>query len=253
MAKYTPTKWQDSLFDEEGNRVQKGTALSASNLNKIEGGIAELDQKVADLTYEKPSVTLALNPSPAVREFGDTAASITLTATITKKSQDIEKLEILRGASVVHTNTSPNKDGGAITYTDNSILNATTIYKARVHDAKGSVETSKTVTFVYPSYAGVTTSAAPTQAAIKVMTKLVTAKTNTIHKYTANGERFVLAYPKSYGVLTSILDPNNFETINSYARTEVDITGLDGTVQAYYVYTLSTPTTQTNFANTYKY
>ena len=46
MAKYTPTKWQDSLFDEEGNRVQKGTALSAANLNKIEQGVATVDGKV---------------------------------------------------------------------------------------------------------------------------------------------------------------------------------------------------------------
>ena len=46
MTKYTPTNWQDALFDEEGNRVQKGTALSADNLNKIEQGVATVDGKV---------------------------------------------------------------------------------------------------------------------------------------------------------------------------------------------------------------
>lgn len=48
MAKYTPTEWVDSLFDEEGNRVQKGTSLSASNLNKLEQGVKSIDGKVED-------------------------------------------------------------------------------------------------------------------------------------------------------------------------------------------------------------
>lgn len=41
-----PTNWQDSLFDEEGNRVQIGTSLSAANLNKIEQGVKVADDKV---------------------------------------------------------------------------------------------------------------------------------------------------------------------------------------------------------------
>ena len=62
----------------------------------------------------------------------------------------------------------------------------------------------------------------------------------------------VFAYPKAHGVLSSILDPNNFETIGNYTRSEVSVTGLDGTAQAYYVY-VSGATTVSGFAVNFKY
>ena len=67
----------------------------------------------------------------------------------------------------------------------------------------------------------------------------------------SNG-RMVIAYPKAHGVLKSILDPNNFETIGDYARSEVSVTGLDGTAQAYYVYA-SGAATVSGFKVQYKY
>jgi hypothetical protein len=62
----------------------------------------------------------------------------------------------------------------------------------------------------------------------------------------------LFAYPKSYGALKSILDPNNFETINGYSRSELSITGLDGTTQTYYVY-VSGATTVSAFTVNFKY
>jgi hypothetical protein len=62
----------------------------------------------------------------------------------------------------------------------------------------------------------------------------------------------VFAYPKAHGVLKSILDPNNFETIGNYTRSEVSVTGLDGTAQTYYVY-VSGATTVSGFTVNFKY
>ena len=47
----------------------------------------------------------------------------------------------------------------------------------------------------------------------------------------------VFAYPKAHGVVKQIFDPNNFDVTGTFTRTEVSITGLDGTAQVYYVYT----------------
>ena len=62
----------------------------------------------------------------------------------------------------------------------------------------------------------------------------------------------VIAYPKSYGVLKSILDPNGFEQIASFTLTELNIIGLDRTSQPYYVYS-NQASTNTNFNMTFKY
>jgi hypothetical protein len=46
----------------------------------------------------------------------------------------------------------------------------------------------------------------------------------------------ILAYPKSYGSIKKILDPNSFDVTSTFTQMEVKITGLDGSVQTYYVY-----------------
>jgi hypothetical protein len=62
----------------------------------------------------------------------------------------------------------------------------------------------------------------------------------------------VFAYPKTHGMLKSIIDPNNFEIINDFTRSEVSITGLDGTTQTYYVY-VSGISTVSDFKVDFKY
>ena len=62
----------------------------------------------------------------------------------------------------------------------------------------------------------------------------------------------VFAYPKSYGTLKKIIDQNNFDVTATFTHTEVNITCLDGTTQAYYVYA-NKPSTVTKFKMTFNY
>ena len=87
---------------------------------------------------------------------------------------------------------------------------------------------------------------------VEGLTKKVESKGNKTVTHTCENGRMVIAYPKAHGVLKSILDPNNFETIGDYTRSEVDITGLDGTTQTYYVYD-SGAATVSGFKVQYKY
>ena len=93
-----------------------------------------------------------------------------------------------------------------------------------------------------PFYQGVVASGtALDQTAIKGLNKVVQAKGNKTYSYTTEGaQQVVFAYPASFGVLKSILDPNNFECLDTFAKTEVQITGLDSTAQNYYVYAVTT-------------
>jgi hypothetical protein len=58
----------------------------------------------------------------------------------------------------------------------------------------------------------------------------------------------VFAYDSSYGDLTSILDPNSFETISGWNKSTLTVGGL-----SYYVYVSAAPTTDTNAQFTFKY
>ena len=75
-----------------------------------------------------------------------------------------------------------------------------------------------------------------TETFIESLTKNVAAKGTKTYTYTTAQQCMVIAYPKSHGALTSAKDPNNFEILSGYTRSEVSITGLNGTAQTYYVY-----------------
>ncbi|OAH53068.1 hypothetical protein AWH48_11965 [Domibacillus aminovorans] len=206
-----------------------------------------------DVMYIPPTVSLALNPNVTAKEYGDPISSVILSGTVTKKLLDITKVEFYRGATLQNTVSNPSAEGGVFSYTENTDVVDTVSFKVKAYDEKEAVEAVKTISYVYPFYAGSVAAAAPTEAQIKALTKLVKTKSNTAHSFTASSSRFVIAYPQSYGALTSILDQNNFETIASYNLTVVNITGLDEVTIPYNVYTLNTTTTQTNFTNTFKF
>ena len=62
-----------------------------------------------------------------------------------------------------------------------------------------------------------------------------------------------MAYPKAYGALKKILDANGFDVTGTFNRSTVSITGLDGTAQDYFVYTLAGASTVTNFNFQFQY
>jgi hypothetical protein len=93
----------------------------------------------------------------------------------------------------------------------------------------------------------------PTELDIKGMTKRLVVKSNQNLSYTLSNSRFCFAYPSSYGNLTSIKDPNNFEMLSTFTKTSSNFTMLDGKSVPYNIYTLSLPTSQTSFVITYSF
>ncbi len=198
-----------------------------------------------------PTVSLSSIPSGQAEELG-TVFSSTLTATTVKGSLNITGFDLKRNGSVVFTDATPATGGGSETYIDPAI-SATSAYLAEVTDGTNT-GTSNTVTFtfVYPFYYGVGAQAL-TFAQVQGLTKLVQTQQNTTTTTSPNSQVYYFAYPQAYGVLTSILDQNGFETIGGYTRRTGTMTMLDSTTQNYYVYEFNNPTIQTNFRNTYKF
>ena len=198
------------------------------------------------------------NAAAATLENGATQTLNSASISITKKSKPITSVKLLNGSTVLGEKTGDEvAAGGTITFSNLGI----TVSKSNNPNLKftvtdGQTSTDKSVgasTFVYPYYMGeCAADATIDEALIEGLTKIVESKGAKTVTHTCENGRMIIAYPKAHGVLKSILDPNNFETIGDYTRSEVSITGLDGTAQAYYVYA-SGAATVNGFKVQYKY
>lgn len=140
----------------------------------------------------------------------------------------------------------------------NIILTATVSYAAGPQplDSKGnnydsplpagSKTATKTMQFILPYYYG--KSSTSSVSSFTGLTKSVTAKGQKQFKFTTNNEYMVIAYDSSYGNLSSIIDPNGFETISGWTKSTLTVDGL-----SYYVYVANSATTDTNAQFTFKY
>lgn len=52
MADYSKTTWYDQVLDQNGNVIQAGTPLSATNMNRMESGIDLADNVVGVMVAE---------------------------------------------------------------------------------------------------------------------------------------------------------------------------------------------------------
>lgn len=198
------------------------------------------------------------NAAAATLENGATQTLNSASISITKKSKPITSVKLLNGSTVLGEKTGDDvAAGGTITFSNLGI----TVSKSNNPNLKftvtdGKTSTDKNVgasTFVYPYYMGeCAADATIDETLIEGLTKKVESKGNKTVTHSCENGRMVIAYPKAHGVLKSILDPNNFETIGDYTRSEVSVTGLDGTTQTYYVYT-SGAATVSGFKVQYKY
>jgi hypothetical protein len=209
--------------------------------------------------YVQPSVGNATaSPNGGTYEKGVTKTITSVSISVTKKSESITSVALYNGSTLIEEKTGDAvKNGGTITFSNLNVVVPTNGNQltVKVTDAKGNTQEKKTtaMTFVYPYYMG--SCAAGTtidETLVESLTKKVESKGNKSNSFIVSDGHMVFAYPKAHGVLKSILDPNNFETIGNYTRSEVSITGLDGTAQTYYVY-VSGATTVSGFAVNFKY
>ena len=213
--------------------------------------------------YVAPSIGGATaTPNGGTYEKGVTKTITQVSIAITKKSEPITSVALYNGSTLIEEKSGDAvKNGGTITFTGLSVVvptdgNQLTV-KVTYPDANGAAKTESksttAMTFVYPYYMG--TCAAGTaidETLVESLTKKIESKGNKSNSFTVSDGHMVFAYPKAHGVLKSILDPNNFETIGNYTCHTVSVTGLDGTAQDYYVY-VSGATTVSGFAVNFKY
>jgi hypothetical protein len=213
------------------------------------GGIAK-GEKLSDVTFVEfadkllhpyvatSGVGLSLSPTNGgTFEMGTTQTVTGATVRWTAGSQQVTKAEVLVGGSPV--GQAEVSSGTSVSVTVSDSIKANKTFTARATDpTKAYTGGNVTFTFVYPFYWGVVASGAPVDsAAIVGLTKSVTNKGSKTVSYTTSGvQQAVFAFPASYGDLKSIMDQNNFENIDTFTKSTVQVTGLDSTPQQYHVY-----------------
>ena len=209
--------------------------------------------------YVEPALGNATaSPNGGTYEKGVTKTITSVSISITKKSEAITSVALYNGSSLIEEKTGDSvKNGGTITFSNVNVVVPTdgNQLTVKVTDAANKTYEKKTssMTFVYPYYMGsCAAGTAIDETLVESLTKKVESKGNKSNSFTVSDGHMVFAYPKAHGVLKSILDPNNFETIGNYTRSEVSVTGLDGTAQTYYVY-VSGATTVSGFTVNFKY
>lgn len=192
-----------------------------------------------------------------VFENGSSQTISEVTSSVTKKSMPITKVELLHGNTVLKTNNSI-QDGGNINFTGLNVQinkdTATKYLTVKVTDSENESYTKNTgaFSFVYPYYYGAV-SGSISEAVIEGLTKTIETKGSKAYTFNLNNQKAVFAYPKTYGELKSIINQNNYEVISTFIRSELSITGADGTAQTYYVYVSNGASTVSNFKYTFSY
>lgn len=251
------------VADEEAREVFSTEILTVNALGGIAAG-ADLNgmtvkEILAKLLYPyiAPTITATGTPNGGVFEKGDDKEITNVRAVVTKKSEAITKVEVFNGSVSLGVKEGDEvKAGGTFNFPVTvSVPSTNVVLTAKVTDAANKTYNANTsaFNFVYPYYVGIVAEdAVIDEALVKGLTKKVEAKGNKTIAYTCDNQKMVFAYPKAYGNLKSVIDPNNFDVTGTFTKQEVSITGLDGSAQAYYVY-VNGASTVNNFNMKFNY
>lgn len=249
-------------YDE--NTIYNNEMATVNALGGIAAGTSFDNMPVKDVLtkllypYIAPTISATGTPNGGTFEKGNNQTITNVRTVVTKKSEKITKVEVFQGSTSLGVKEGTEvQNGGTFNFPVSVPVNSVNVQlTAKVTDAENKTYSANTgaFTFVYPYYFGVIDAdkTSLTEDEIKAMTKKVEAKGNKTHAFTCNNQRMVIAYPKAHGVLKTVIDPNGFDNMGAFARTEVSITGLDGTAQAYYVY-INGASTVSNFNMKFNY
>lgn len=227
----------DLLFEEGGGvleeEINPNVSMGSVKANYPVG--TPLEVIIRDMLQEKiaPTVSVSINPNKTLYDIvSESVPSLTINATIVKKTNPIEKVEFYVNGALKHTVTSGVANGGTFPYVYNTEIKETTTIKVVVTDSEGlSATQSKTLTFVGMSYYGyIEPNVEVSEAVIKTLQHNVLQNTKalTYSGITCTYHRIVYCYDKAFGELSTIIDPiNNFSYNNSFEKKTITVDGIE--------------------------
>ena len=222
----------ESIFEQKTGTTVTVGGLPSGSIITNKTAVEVLSDILFPYIYSAPSISIGLSCKTLYDKDIDTLSSVTITANVTKGSEEIKYVKFYVNGTVVQTLTTAVKDGGVFkfTYTPAAAINSTTTFKVECCDTpKGTGKTTQSmVTFVQKSDWGPVPSVmSPTD--IAVITTLNSGLKTSVamtQKFTSEYGRFVFAYPTAIGSVKSIKDNvNNFNYTDSCSRGNATING----------------------------
>ena len=236
-----------------------GGISAGTNLNNL--SIQEVLTKLL-FPYVAPTLSASLiySPSGTIFEKGQSVNITGIRGTVTKKSEKIKNVKFLDGSTVINTITGGVENGGNFQYNllpsisiTSNLSNNRFRFTATDMTDKTYYANTTAINFYYPYYYGfVEENELITGEIFSRFTKKVEAKGNKTFNYNTENQCMLFAYPKSYGNIAKIIDPNGFDVTSTFTKIEIEVVGLDQTSQVYYVYT-NNASTVSNFKMTFQY
>ena len=194
------------------------------------------------IKYYPPMVSLTSTPENKVVENGE-SINVDLTAEVTRRSEDVTGVTFYKDNTVIEEVADVVATGGTYTHSAADVITTDTTFKVVATDGKSTGEATVKYIFVDPYYIGEFEDG--TEVALADMTKKIETEGTKTYTFTVDNKIIVFAQPSEYAALTSIVDGNGFENIESFTVDESSITG-------YRIYCTKTPVTCTNFKYTFK-
>lgn len=239
---------EDDFYSTEEIDIQIGD-LSETTLKRIEE--LEKGQEIQDNWLTEIDKVVF----PLTLTFKNNTGTLFLTGT----TQNIQyNIQVIRKEESVRDNCTYTLNGSTITldsegnYTENNVISTTTFNLVATYTPLGITKSaSNTVTFGYNFYYGVIPANGweINSDNIKSLgnTKLQ-AKTTTTFTTNLNLQKIAFASPVVYGAINHIYDANNFDYINDYTRSTINIDSFE-----YYIYVKNSEVTVTNFRQQFTY
>lgn len=243
-------KWngQDIGSGADGSTADWTTNIACSGLASgvnLTGMTALEILKKITRKYTNANCTVTWSETNTLFEKGDVLNLNVSVSNFVAGDYSPSKISLYRGSTLLEEKTA----SGTVTFSTVNNITTDTTFTVKLTDANNIINSvsNKTYKFVYPSYTG-SCANIPTSADVIGMTKLLREKAVLTQGFTASNSHLVFASPKSYGTITSIKDPNNFENLTSFIKVDMTINGVD-----YYVYYTKNKITCTNFKYTFNY
>ena len=228
------TKTDSELESPLTPNVQMGTLKSSYPKG------TPLEEIIRDMLTEElpPVVSITLSPSGTLYDLAtDSISSLTINATVTKKTYDVASIKYYVNDTLVKENTNC-ANGGSYPYIYNTTINKTSVIKVIITDIKGKTATAtKTINFVGQSYYGIVepTIGTVSEAIIKTLNKTLKNTNDFVYSdISCEYNKIVYAYPSEFGKLATISDvKNNFNYFESFECQNVTVNNIP-----YYCYLL---------------
>lgn len=183
--------------------------------------ISEVLDKLFSPPYTKPTIAIKVDCLDIYDKNNKASfpSIIKITATVTKKTEDITEVSAYIGDTLIEKKTSLVKDGGSFTF--NYIVPATfatSTFKVECKDGKNTVSATKKIYVLAQSYYGCLDDGVDiNEENIKTLTPVLKSVVAGKYSFTTVYGRIVHAIPEEVGKFSSIKDiKNNLDYWNSY-------------------------------------